>query len=64
MLNANFTTKYRSGKRNIDADFLSRIPADEFQNTIKEDSVIISPGDISLIFKNAEQETDNWNIKI
>ena len=38
------------GKRNIVADFLSRIPAEDFQNTMKEDSVIISPGDISLIF--------------
>ena len=27
------------------------------------DSVIISREDISLIFKNCEEETENWNIK-
>ena len=31
LANYNFTIKYRSGKKNIDADFLSRIPAEDLK---------------------------------
>ena len=63
LANYNFTIKYRSGKKNIDADLLSHIPAEDFQNKMQEESVLISPEDISLIFKNAEEETENLDIR-
>ena len=55
LANFQFTIRYRSGKKHIDADYLSRHPIDEFEILEKESDVAISSGDTNLIFSSASK---------
>ena len=51
-----FDIKYRPGKLNIDADFLSRHPVEEFEVRVTGENELISAEDVNIIFSEASKK--------
>ena len=52
-----FTIKYRSGKKHIDADYLSRHPTTDFEKRVCDKHKILGTSDITMVFNNASKKT-------
>ena len=51
-----FDIKYRPGKQNIDADYLSRHPVGAFEQRLKEENEVIRAEDVGVIFSEAARK--------
>ena len=51
-----FDIKYRPGKQNIDADYLSRHPVGVFEKRMKSENKVIHAEDVGMIFSEASQK--------
>ena len=49
LANFNFSIKYRSGKKHVDADYLSRHPLDEIGQIEKNSNAVLKPNDVGLV---------------
>lgn len=56
LANFRFTIRYRSGKKHVDADYLSRHAIDDFKQLEEEADVSVSPNDANLIFSSASRQ--------
>lgn len=60
LANFRFTIKYRSGKKHVDADYLSRHALD-FEDLEQEADVVVNPGDVNLMLSSASRQEVNLN---
>ena len=52
-----FTIKYRSGKKHIDADYLSRHPTTDFEKRVCDKHKILDTSEIIMVFNSASKTT-------
>ena len=66
LANYHFSISYRSGKKHVDADFLSRHPVDDFERVKDEADKMISSEDINLVFASVSHKDEDLikNIRI
>ena len=64
--NYQFTIKYRSGKKHIDADYLSRHPTSEFvKECLNKKNKVLTSTDVSVVFNNASKKNaDSLNANV
>ena len=54
LANFRFKIRYRGGKQHVDADYLSRHPAD-FERLDEESNVVLQPGDVDIVLSAASR---------
>ena len=55
-----FDIKYRPGKLNIDADYLSRHPIDVFKTHMEGENHVLEAEDVGIIFNEAAKRDRMW----
>ena len=55
-----FDIRYRPGKLNIDADYLSRHPIDVFKTQMEGKNEVLEAEDVGLIFNEASKKDRRW----
>ena len=55
-----FDIKYRPGKLNIDADYLSRHPVDVFKSHMEGENELLEAEDVGIIFNEATKRDRMW----
>ena len=66
LANYHFSISYRSRKKHVDADFLSRNPVDDFERMKDETDKMINSKDINVVFASVSKKNEDLikNIKI
>ena len=59
LANFQFSIKYRSGTKHVDADYLSRHPVDELEKLEGESDVILNSGDVNLVLSSVAKQKSN-----
>ena len=64
LANFRFTIRYRSGKKHIDADYLSRHALDDFEQWENETDKKVSSDDVNILFSSASKNRCEVNLAV